>query len=64
MITRVWIDEGCTQCGLCEETCPDVFEMSDDAAEVKDDADLQANEEAIKEAAENCPVEVIQFEEE
>ena len=28
-ISKVWIDEGCTACGLCEETCPDVFVIDD-----------------------------------
>ncbi|MEA2041634.1 MAG: ferredoxin [Bacteroidota bacterium] len=61
-IKKVWIEEGCTVCGLCEEMAPDVFEVEDDCV-VKDGADFDANEEDIKEAAESCPVEVIQFEE-
>jgi len=60
-ITKVWIEEGCVSCGLCEETCPDVFE-SQDIAVVKEGADFAANEEAIIEAAEACPVEVIKYE--
>mgnify|MGYP006289237587 CR=1 FL=1 len=60
-ITKVTIEEGCTACGLCEELCPDVFEMVDEA-EVKEGADFSANEECIIEAAESCPVEVIQYE--
>lgn len=62
-IKKVWIDEGCTVCGLCEEMAPDVFEVEDDCV-VKDGADFAANEDDIKEAAESCPVEVIMFEEE
>jgi ferredoxin len=61
-ITKVWIEEGCTSCGLCEEICPDVFEM-DDVATVKEGADFAANESDIQDAADSCPVEVIQFEE-
>ena len=49
-------------CGLCEDICPDVFELDDDTAIVKEGADFSANEEDIKEAAESCPVEVIQYE--
>jgi ferredoxin len=30
-IKKVWIDEGCTACGLCEEICPEVFEQDDEA---------------------------------
>lgn len=60
-ITKVEIEEGCTACGLCEELCPDVFEMVDEA-EVKEGADFSAHEECIIEAAESCPVEVIIYE--
>ncbi|MDT8393277.1 MAG: ferredoxin [Bacteroidales bacterium] len=62
-IKKVWIEDGCTSCGLCESICPEVFEMPDEA-EVIEGADFSANEEGIKEAAESCPVEVIKFEEE
>ncbi|MGM0504508.1 MAG: ferredoxin [Bacteroidota bacterium] len=60
-IKKVWIEEGCTSCGLCESICPEVFEMPDEAI-VKEDADFAANEEEIKEAAESCPVDVIKYE--
>jgi len=63
-IVRVWIEEGCTECGVCEETCPDVFRLGDEAAEVIEGADLVENEDAIRQAAEECPVEIIMFEEE
>ena len=62
-ITKVWVEEGCTACNLCEDTCPEVFEI-DEYSEVKPDAVFAGNEDSIKEAAENCPVEVIQFTEE
>lgn len=60
-IKKVWIDEGCTSCALCESICPDVFEM-DDIAFVKDGADLEANEADIIDAADSCPAEVIKYE--
>jgi ferredoxin len=60
-ITKVWIEEGCTACGLCEEICPEVFKMDDEAA-VKEGVDVSKYEEQIKEAAESCPVEVIKYE--
>ena len=60
-ITKVWIEDGCTVCNLCEETCPEVFEVTDDACTVKE-ADYSAHEDEIKEAAEDCPVEVIKYE--
>ncbi len=62
-IKKVWIEEDCTACELCVDTCPDVFEMGDETAQVISGADLEANEDCIREAAENCPVEVIKFEE-
>ncbi len=63
-ITKVWIEEGCTACGLCEDIAPEVFELGDrEEAIVKPDADLSSFEDEIKEAAESCPVEVIKIEE-
>ena len=63
-IVRVWIEDGCTECGVCEETCPEVFRLGDDGVEVIEGADLVGNEESIKEAKEECPIEIIMFEEE
>lgn len=60
-ITKVWIEEDCTSCGLCESECPEVFEL-EDIAVVKDGVDFSQFEEGIKEAAESCPVEVIKYE--
>ena len=63
-ITKVWINEDvCTGCGLCEDTCPEIFELND-VAKVKERTDFNEFEEEIKEAAESCPNEAIQFEEE
>ena len=60
-VKRVWIEEGCILCKLCEDTCPDIFEMGEENVTVKADADLSANEEGIKEAVSNCPAEVIKY---
>jgi ferredoxin len=59
---KIWIEDGCTSCGLCESSCPDVFELGSDKAEIKAGADLAANEDCIKDAAANCPMDVIRFE--
>lgn len=51
----------CTGCGLCEETCPEIFKLNedDDIAEVtKTDYD-DNDEECIEEAIESCPTEAI-----
>jgi ferredoxin len=62
-INKVWIEEGCTSCGLCEETCPEVFEMPDEAI-VKAGVKFSDYEEEIKESADSCPAEVIKYTEE
>lgn len=59
-ISKVFIEDGCTSCGLCEEICSDVF-VVDDVSTVIEGADFAANEDKIKDAAESCPVEVIKF---
>ncbi|HEX5266188.1 MAG TPA: ferredoxin [Acidimicrobiales bacterium] len=76
---KVWIDQDlCTGDGLCEEICPQVFALSDDGlAYVKDDGRVLDNpggaeglalvptdlEDAVREAAEECPGECIFIEE-
>nr|MBC8228021.1 ferredoxin [bacterium] len=57
---KVTIDEdACTSCGLCEDTCPDVFELGDEIAEVKVDVVPEELEDDCKQAAEECPTEAI-----
>ncbi len=60
-IKKVWIEEGCTACGLCESICPEVFVVEDEAT-VIEGADFGPHEDGIIEAAESCPVEVIKYE--
>jgi len=31
-IKKVWIDEGCISCGMCEELCPDFLKPAIDVA--------------------------------
>jgi len=59
-ITKVWIEDGCTSCGLCESICPEVFKV-DDIATVLPGVNFNDYEMEIKEAAESCPVEVIKY---
>lgn len=58
---KVWVDDDCIACGTCVEICPEVFELEGDVAEVRNDADLSLND-AIIEAVDACPVEVIHYE--
>jgi ferredoxin len=62
-IKRIWIEEGCTACGMCEDECPDVFEITNDSAIIKEDVNPEEYEEDIIHAVEGCPVQVIQYEE-
>ncbi|MGE4485026.1 MAG: ferredoxin [Oscillospiraceae bacterium] len=57
---KVEIDRsGCISCGLCADTCPEVFRMADDGlAEVYSQPD-KSQESSAKEAADGCPVSVI-----
>jgi len=61
-VQKVWIEDTCTSCQLCIDSCPDVFDMGDDFAKVISGADLAANEACIREAAEDCPVNAIKVE--
>ncbi len=61
---RVMIDEeACIGCGVCSESCPEVFELSDDKASVKVDEVPEEVVEFCRDAVESCPVEAIQIEE-
>ncbi|MEA1996414.1 MAG: ferredoxin [Gemmatimonadota bacterium] len=62
-VIKVWIEEGCTLCGLCEDECPEVFEIGDESAVVKEDVDIAEFGDDIMNAVESCPVQVILYEE-
>ena len=52
-------EETCTGCGVCAETCPDVFELVDDMAKVIANPVPAEAEQTCREAADDCPVEAI-----
>jgi ferredoxin len=56
---KVRIEDTCTACGLCVDTCPDVFSMGQDTAQVTVDEVPPEFEEAVQQAADECPVEAI-----
>jgi ferredoxin len=61
---KVAVTEDCIACGLCVDTCPEVFEMGDQYAQLTVDAVPEEHQEAVRQAAEECPVEAIIIEEE
>ena len=65
-IKKLWIEDGCTVCHLCESTAPDVFTVDDTTSHVKEGAEqfFGSLENDIKDAAAGCPVEIIKYEEE
>jgi ferredoxin len=61
-IKKVWIEDGCTACGLCESICPEVFTVNDEAT-VNQGVNFAEFSHQIKDAADSCPIEVIIYEE-
>ena len=63
-IKRVWLDESedeCISCGVCESTCPEVFEVPDKMV-VKSGVDFNLYESEIQDAIDSCPTDVIKSE--
>jgi len=57
---KVKVDaELCVGCGLCANSCPDVFEMQEDKAIVKGDSVAAESEDCCKQSKDECPVEAI-----
>lgn len=60
---KVTVTDECVACGRCIEICPEVFQMGDEFAEVIVGVVPGDYEDAVREAAEECPVEAIEVEE-
>lgn len=60
---KVSVDkEGCISCGICVNTCPEVFQFDeDDKSEVISEP-TSSNENEVQTAADSCPVSVIHVE--
>ena len=56
---KVRIEDTCTACGLCCDTCPEVFEMGDEMATVIVEEVPAEFEEATQQAIDECPVGAI-----
>lgn len=62
-MAKVYVDEDlCIGCGLCVDSCPDVFELTDDG-KAKAKANAEDNIDCAKDAADTCPTEAITVEE-
>lgn len=59
---KVGIEQTCTACGLCIDTCPEVFEMGLDIAQVRSEQVRPENEDTVQKAADECPAESITIE--
>ncbi len=55
-------NEACVGCGLCPETCAEVFKMEEDKVIILTDPIPENALEGAKEAASSCPVEAIKIE--
>jgi ferredoxin len=64
-ILKVWIEPGCIVCNACESDCPEVFHVEPDGSTIRPEAlnveFLRLLSESVRQAAEECPVEVIKF---
>jgi len=61
-IIKVWVEEDCTACGVCEGICPEVFVVKD-IATIIEGVNFSDYEAQIKDAVDSCPMEVIKFSE-
>lgn len=55
--------DGCISCGLCVNTCPEVFRFASDGLAEVYSSPSEDTADKVKEAADNCPVSVIEVEE-
>jgi ferredoxin len=58
---EVKVNDDCSACGICEDICPEVFELGDEKAEVKLSPVPAEYEEKVREAVEECPTESIEI---
>ena len=56
---KVRVEDTCTACELCIDTCPEVFEMGSDMAQVIVAEVPPEFEDAVQQAADECPSESI-----
>jgi NADH-quinone oxidoreductase subunit I len=63
-VKKVWIIEGCIVCDLCEDTAPDVFNVTETTCTIKMESQDRWGDlsDPIVDAAVGCPVNVILYE--
>ena len=59
---KATVNENCIACGMCADTCPEVFSMGDDGFAHGGDVGAEYLETA-QEARDGCPVSAISIEE-
>lgn len=57
---KLWIEEGCITCGMCEFIAPEIFEVTD-ISHIKNNAPVQQQVNLIEQAVVECPVAVIKY---
>lgn len=57
---NVTVESSCIACGACESICDAVFSIEDIA--VVNETEVASNEDAVREAADACPVSAITVE--
>ena len=62
-MNKIKIDKRkCVGCGLCQISCPDIFEIKNSKAYIRKECDLEKNKECIEEAIKGCSVRAIEKE--
>lgn len=49
----------CIGCGLCINTCPDIFKMKNDKAIIKVSVTPSKHKDNVKQSKDECPVDAI-----
>lgn len=57
---QTFIDKDlCIGCGVCADSCPEVFRMTDDDHAEVYGTTTEENSDLVREAVENCPTDAI-----